>query len=129
MYLLVQEDKSYKVTELDEHNEAEPQLVAEMVGAYYNNVDRRKGNLENQTLYGIVMLGTHCTFYKFRITTDDLIRITEGKKVPKVCNYIFRYSVGEKDPGFLLNQDNLLRTLRCYEALRIGLKDTLDHGI
>ncbi|KAJ2993339.1 hypothetical protein HDV02_002487 [Globomyces sp. JEL0801] len=44
IFLLVQEDKSYKITEEDNHEEAEPQLVAEMLGAFYNNVQKSKGN-------------------------------------------------------------------------------------
>jgi hypothetical protein len=74
----VQEDKSYKVAEDDFCGEAEPQLVAAMIGTFYVNVMKSRATLRSQTMYGIVMLGTHCTLYKLHMTVDILSRVTDG---------------------------------------------------
>ncbi|KAJ3317336.1 hypothetical protein HDV06_001697 [Boothiomyces sp. JEL0866] len=116
--LLTQEDKSYKVVELNDFKEAEPQLVAEMIAACYNNNEYHEGNLKNQKIYGIVMLGTHSTFYKFEMSDLTLKRITNGIECEEILDHIQRFAIGEKDPSFILNRDNLLKTLKCYESLR-----------
>lgn len=118
LLLVVQEDKSYKVTELDKCKEAEPQLVAEMLGAFYMNSQENQGQLKSQWIYGVVMLGSYCTFYKFRITRDIITRVVGGKKCDDVINHVYRYRLGAKNPRFMLNRDNLLLTLQCYESLR-----------
>ncbi|KAJ3380720.1 hypothetical protein HDU92_005796 [Lobulomyces angularis] len=65
--LLVQEIKSYRVTDEDKYEEAEPQLVAEMLGAFYINVQKSKG--------------TYCTFYKLEITKSRISRINNGENM------------------------------------------------
>ncbi|KAJ3219105.1 hypothetical protein HK099_004818 [Clydaea vesicula] len=116
--LLVQADKSYRVTEEDKYEEAEPQLVAEMLGAFYLNVQKSKGKLQKQTIYGIIMLGTYCTFYKFEITKSLISRISNGEICSEILNYIERFCIGDKDVRFMLNKENLIKTLKCYESLR-----------
>lgn len=117
-FLIIQEDKSYKNTEDNNYDEAEPQLVAELIGAFYNNYGKSRGTLNSQVLYGIVMLGTHCTFYKFHINSNILERLVNGEKCNTIMNYIERFTIGNKDPNFILNQNNLIYTLKCYESLK-----------
>jgi hypothetical protein len=118
LFLIVQEDKSYKVSEANQHDEAEPQLVAEMVGAAYVNLQKSRGKLDNQTIYGIVMLGTYCTFYKIGLTKEDISRIVSGEKCKQIKNYVESYSLGKKDPKFIVYKPNLIKTLKCYFSLR-----------
>lgn len=109
-FLIIQEDNNYY--------EAEPQLVAELIGAFYNNYEKSRGILNSQILYGIVMLGTHCTFYKFYINSNILERLVNGEKCKTIINHIERFSIGDKDPNFILYKNNLIYTLKCYESLK-----------
>ena len=118
--LVVHEDKSYRSVEDDYHWEAEPQLVAEIIAAFYKNSQVMKGGLEAQTIYGIVILGSYCTFYKFNMCKTILSRISNFARNEKInINKIYRYVIGESDPKFMTNRENLHKTLLCYEALRI----------
>ncbi|KAF0433740.1 hypothetical protein F8M41_004993 [Gigaspora margarita] len=66
--LLVQEDKSYKVSNQD--NDAESQVFAEAIASFQGNskVEIFKPPLEAQLIPCITLLGTYPTFYLFKVT-------------------------------------------------------------
>ncbi|KAJ3317551.1 hypothetical protein HDV06_001490 [Boothiomyces sp. JEL0866] len=106
IYLVVQEDKSFSATKEKEKDtgKAESQLAAEMIGAFYTNVE--DSDIKEQEIYGIVMLEI---LYKIMDGEDSGLEIK-------------RYSLGEKDPSFLLEKENLIKTFKCYESLKEIIK-------
>jgi len=125
--LVVQEDKSYSTSSLTISPDA--QLVAEMVASYYNNFNTNN-KLEKQRIYGITIMGTYCSFFRFDIDKKILNSLREGYKHnadDTKIGIIYKYHVGKsKIPGYMLeNKKNMENTLLCYEALRISLINRL----
>jgi hypothetical protein len=116
--LLVQEDKravgsSFLVPE--------PQLAAEMIAAFGHN--RSKYKVTSQTMYGIIMLGSLCTFYKCDIDTSIHSSIQMGYRQDEPIMNIARFSLTDSESTrFMIeSKDNMCNTLRCYEAIRVIL--------
>ncbi|KAJ3317803.1 hypothetical protein HDV06_001123 [Boothiomyces sp. JEL0866] len=126
--LLVQEDKSM-FTGRDVNNDAEAQLVAEMLSAYNNNINiklqlKEENALEPQTLYGITLLGTYPTFYKFTISKNILDHISNGDIVDEKIYTCYKYSIGKKDINFLFNEkSNIRKFVECLEVLKLIINE------
>jgi hypothetical protein len=117
-FLVVQVDRSRHGSEGDEYTEAEPQLVAGMIGAFFVNVQKTEGKLRNQTMYGIVMDGTFCTFYKLHLTVGIFDEMTDGVRRDNPAFCLQRFRIGEKNPDFIRSHQNLLQTLKCFESIK-----------
>jgi hypothetical protein len=116
--LLVQEDK--RGTEAT-GGFPEGQLAAEMIAAFGNNNENY--GTESQTMYGIIMLGSLCTFYKCHIDEDIFESIQMGWKRNETIMTMIRFSITEsRSRNFIVEtKQNMCDTLRCYEAMRIIL--------
>ncbi|KAJ3317228.1 hypothetical protein HDV06_001830 [Boothiomyces sp. JEL0866] len=126
--LLVQEDKSM-FTGIDANNDAEAQLIAEMLSAYSSNINKKiaskhENAYEPQTIYGITLLGTYPTFYKFEINKDLIDHVSEGSVGYNDYYKCHKYSVGIKNVNFMFNEkQNIKKFIECLEALRIIIEE------
>lgn len=128
--LLVQEDKSYRVS-MDKtlsNTHPEAQVIAEAIAAFQeNNKIRKRLHLcpeNSQLIPCITMLGTYPTFYLFKVTKELAEAVRDGEE-PEENSIVLRYAIpieGLLLGDALLDNDIKLSAFQCYMALKNYLK-------
>ncbi|KAF0348190.1 hypothetical protein F8M41_015571 [Gigaspora margarita] len=120
--LLVQEDKSYKVSNQD--TDAESQVFAEAIASFQGNSKTKKfkSPLEAQLIPCITLLGTYPTFYLFKVTKMLSECVKMGNR-PKETTIVKRYDIPAEIDPYLLRDAMLVQEYRqhifqCYEAFK-----------
>ncbi|CAG8772561.1 10477_t:CDS:1, partial [Racocetra fulgida] len=120
--LLVQEDKSYKVSNQD--TDAESQVFAEAIASFQGNSKTKKfkSPLEAQLIPCITLLGTYPTFYLFKVTKMLSECVKMGNR-PKEKTIVKRYDIPAEIDPYLLRDAMLVQEYRqhifqCYEAFK-----------
>ncbi|CAG8699028.1 9228_t:CDS:1, partial [Scutellospora calospora] len=120
--LLVQEDKSYKVSNQD--TDAESQVFAEAIASFQGNSRAKKFKLplEAQLIPCITLLGTYPTFYLFKVTKVLSECVKKGNR-PEEKTIVKRYDIPAEIDPYLLRDAMLVQEYRqhifqCYEAFK-----------
>lgn len=119
--LLVVEDKSFTVA--SGRTSAEYQLLSEAILAAHSNFELDIENRET-IIYGITMLGTLPTFYKFRITKDIVRRVVYGPSENDSFVRFERFRLSQRIPysNFLIDKrENMNTFLECLEVIKLKL--------
>ena len=122
--LLVQEDKRFNPS-MDDKTNATAQLIAEAVAAFSHNNNILDGKLEKQVLYGIVMLGTHFTFYRIFMTKTFYDNFRKCNSSPLLVDSFSPGNFSNDNVDYMIRSaDNIKLIFDSFERLHsLVLKD------